>query len=142
MNIQDTRWIQRLENFSKMCALLSEINDYALESILPIIREGFIQRFEITFDLAWKTARDYLEFEGVNVQPTPRAVVKEAFAAGVIGDGQTFIDMLEARNLMSHKYDEKTFNEIFVQTQQKFYPALEKLRAFLEEKKHEHRPFK
>ena len=132
MNNQDIRWIQRFENFSKSCALLSEINNYKFEDTIAIIREGFIQRFEIAFDLAWKTARDFLEFEGIIVQPTPRAIIKEAFSANVIGDGQIFIEMLEARNLMSHMYDEETFNTVFLQTQQKFYPALEKLRAFLE----------
>ncbi|MCL2814376.1 MAG: nucleotidyltransferase substrate binding protein [Oscillospiraceae bacterium] len=135
MNNQDIRWIQRFENFSKACALLSEINNYKLENTIAIIREGFIQRFEIAFDLAWKTARDFLEFEGVSVQPTPRSVIKEAFSADVIGEGQTFIEMLEARNLMSHRYDEETFNAVFLQIQQKFYPALEKLRVFLEGRK-------
>ena len=134
MNNHDIRWMQRFENFSKACALLSEVNNYKFEDTIAIIREGFIQRFEITFDLAWKTARDYLEYEGVSVQPTPRAIIKEAFSANVISEGQTFIEMLEARNLMSHKYDEETFNAVFLQIQQNFYPALEKLRAFLEGK--------
>ena len=135
MNGQDIRWVQRFENFSKACALLAEINNYKFEDTIAIIREGFVQRFEITFDLAWKTARDFLEFEGVSVQPTPRAVIKEAFAVNIISDGQTFIDMLEARNLMSHKYDEETFNAVFLQIQQHFFPALNKLRLFLEGKR-------
>ena len=130
----DERWLQRYENYAKACKLLSEINGYDFEETPPIVREGFIQRFEITFDLAWKTARDYLEYEGINVQPTPRAVIKEAFAANIISNGQTFIDMLEARNIMSHKYDEETFNTVFLQIQQHFYPALEKLRTFFEDK--------
>jgi nucleotidyltransferase substrate binding protein (TIGR01987 family) len=135
MNSQDVRWMQRFENFSRACVLLSEIKDYKFEDTLAIIREGFLQRFEITFDLAWKTARDYLEYEGFIVQPTPRAVIKEAFAAGVIGEGQIFIEMLEARNLTAHKYDEETFNTVFLQIQEKFYTALDKLRVALEGKR-------
>jgi len=134
MEDKDVRWIQRFENFSKACALLSEINNYEFENTPAIIREGFIQRFEIAFDLAWKTTKDFMVFEGMNVQPTPRTIIKEAFAANIMTDGQTFIDMLEACNLMSHVYDEETFNAIFLQIKQKFCPALEKLRAFFGEK--------
>ena len=129
------RWVQRFGNYKKACTLLSEINNYKFDNTLTIIREGFIQRFEVTFDLAWKTVRDYLEFEGVNVQPTPRAVIKEAFSTNIISDGQIFIEMLEMRNIISHKYDEDTFNALYMQIQQKFYPALERLRVFLEGKK-------
>jgi nucleotidyltransferase substrate binding protein (TIGR01987 family) len=132
MENQDIRWRQRFENFSKACALLSEINDYELSGTLAIIREGFIQRFEITFDLAWKTLNDYLQYLGHDVQPSPRSVIKEAFAAKAIADGQAFIDMLEARSEMSHKYDENTFNKVFQRIKDEFYPPLEKLRAYLE----------
>ena len=129
----DIRWQQRFDNFSKTCVLLSEINNYEFEDTIAIIREGFIQRFEITFDLAWKTLKDYMEYLGHEIQPSPRPVIKEAFAANIITDGQIFIDMLEARNLMSHKYDEETFNIIFLQIKHKFEPALQKLCQFLKE---------
>jgi nucleotidyltransferase substrate binding protein (TIGR01987 family) len=115
--------------------LLSEINNFVFKDTIAIIREGFIQRFEVAFDLAWKTLRDFLVFEGIAVQPTPRAVIKEAFSADMLSNGQTFIEMLDARNLMSHTYDEETFNTVFLQIQQNFYPALEALRVFLEEKR-------
>jgi len=135
MSSEDIRWVQRFQNFSKSCMLLSEINNYAPEETIAIIREGFIQRFEIAFELAWKTLRDYLEYEGLNVQPTPRAVIKEAFATGIVSDGETFISMLEARNMMSHKYDENTFNAVFLQIQREFLPLLNNLCIFFEDKK-------
>lgn len=134
MENQDIRWQQRFDNFSKSCVLLSEINNYELENTISIIREGFIQRFEVTFELMWKTLKDFMEYEGIIVQPTPRSVIKEAFAANIIKDGQVFIDMLEARNLTSHKYDEETFNRIFLQIKQSFEPALQILCEFLREK--------
>ena len=132
MENQDIRWKQRFKNYSKACVLLAEITGYELSETLPIIREGFIQRFEITFDLAWKTTHDYLRYLGHDVQPSPRPVIKEAFAAKVIVDGQVFIDMLEARNEMSHRYDEETFNKIFQRIKDEFSPALEKLRVYFE----------
>ena len=60
MTNQDIRWQQRFANFSNTCALLSEIRSYELESTIPIIREGFIQRFEMAFDLMWKTLDDFI----------------------------------------------------------------------------------
>jgi nucleotidyltransferase substrate binding protein (TIGR01987 family) len=132
MESKNIRFKQRLENFSKACALLSEINKYELRDTSAIVREGFIQRFEVTFELLWKTLRDYLEYSGLRMQATPRAVIKEAFAAKVIADGQIFIDMLEARNLMSHSYDEETFTAVFLRIKLDFYPAIEKLRTDLE----------
>ena len=131
MGNQDIRWKQRFDNFSKACVLLGEINSYELDNTPAIVREGFIQRFEITFDLAWKTVKDYVDYLGHNVQPSPRPVFKEAFTADIIKDGQVFIDMLDARNLMSHKYDEETFNMVFMQIKQSFEPALQELREFL-----------
>jgi nucleotidyltransferase substrate binding protein (TIGR01987 family) len=132
MGNQDIRWKQRLENYSKACERLSEITGYELSETPSIICEGFIQRFEITFDLAWKTTNDYLRYLGHDVQPSPRPVIKEAFAAKVIADGQAFIDMLEARNEMSHRYDEETFNKVFQKIKNEFFPALEKLRIYFE----------
>ena len=132
MENQDIRWKQRFENYSKACALLAEITNYELSDTPPIIREGFIQRFEITFDLAWKTTSDYLRYLGHDVQPSPRPVIKEAFAVQVITDGQAFIDMLEARNVLSHRYDEEFFDITFQKIKDRFLPALEKLRVYYE----------
>ena len=133
MENKDIRWRQRFENYSKACRNLSEVNDYEFNETPTIIREGFIQRFEIAFDLAWKTLNDYLRFLGHNVQPSPRPVIKEAFAAKIIVSGDAFIAMLEARNEMSHIYDEEIFNKVFMQIKNDFYPVLEELRAHLEE---------
>ena len=134
MDNQDIRWQQRFDNFSKACVLLGEIKDYEMDSTISIIREGFIQRFEIAFELTWKTLRDYLEYLGHDVQPSPRLVIKEAFAVNILSDGQVFIDMLEARNLMAHRYDEETFNTIFLQIKGQFEPALQTLCASLRKK--------
>ena len=131
MENQDIRWQQRFNSFSKSCALLSDINHYDPENTIAIIREGFIHRFETTFELAWKTLNDYLDYLGHNVQPSPRPVIKEAFAADLIKDGQVFIEMLDDRNLISHRYDEETFNRIFLRIKREFEPALQILREFL-----------
>jgi hypothetical protein len=77
--------------------------------------------------------KEYLTFEGVALeQSTPRHVVKQAFATGVIPDGQIWIDMLEGRNAMSHQYDEKKFDEFVPQIATRFLPSLTALRTWLE----------
>lgn len=72
--------------------------------------EGMIQRYEYTFELAWKVIRDYLQHGGV-ILKLPRETIKEAFAYGIIKNGTIWMDMLETRNIMSHTYDEENFNE-------------------------------
>ncbi|MBI2095938.1 MAG: nucleotidyltransferase substrate binding protein [Candidatus Omnitrophica bacterium] len=77
-----------------------------------IVIDGTIQRFEFTFELAWKLLKNILAFQGVEAA-TPRTAVKEAFRAGLIQDGQGWIDMLEDRNQTSHLYDEDKARTIF-----------------------------
>lgn len=107
------RWQYRFHNFSRAYSLLREAadNDPALLSDLE--REGLIQRFEYTFELAWKTLKDRLAHDGIQVPTvTPRSVIRQAFAAGLIGDGEAWIDMLTDRNAMSHKYDADEFEAV------------------------------
>lgn len=111
--MRDTRWEQRLENLEKAAALLAEaVKDREHRSLSALEKEGVVQRFEYTFELAWKTLKDYLEHQGLQlVEQSPRAVIKAAFAAGVLSDGQAWIDMLAHRNPMSHTYDHARFEE-------------------------------
>ncbi len=80
-----------------------------------IVVDGTIQRFEFTFELAWKLIKAVLEYNGIEAD-TPRIVIKEAFKAKILKDGDGWIDMLEDRNKTSHIYDEnqalKIYNKI------------------------------
>jgi nucleotidyltransferase substrate binding protein (TIGR01987 family) len=106
----DVRWKQRFDNFHRALALLHEPFERDVATLSALEREGTIQRFEFALELAWKTMKDWLESEGRVLQPaTPRLAVKEAFAAGLVADGQVWIDMLDHRNLLSHTYDAATF---------------------------------
>ena len=98
-------------------------------------KEGAIQRFEYTFELAWKLLKDYLEAEGAIVVPlTPRQVIKDAFAAGLLADGHTWIDMLDQRNLLSHNYDEQVFTKAVDAIAQRYLAALADLHAWFASK--------
>lgn len=78
-----------------------------------LYRDGLIQRFEFCVELAWKSAKEYLADQGVTLAvATPRAVLKEAYAVGLIQDEAAWNAILTARNITSHVYDEQTAVEI------------------------------
>jgi nucleotidyltransferase substrate binding protein (TIGR01987 family) len=132
---QDIRWKQRFKNFERGFILLrSALDESELESFNELELEGLIQRFEYTFELAWKTLKDYLEYAGIILeQVTPRSVIKAAFAAKIIADGQAWIDMLAHRNLMSHVYDSKNIKEATVAIKNSYLGVLEELYLFFKE---------
>ena len=103
MDDKTTRWKQRFQNFEKAISLLQ---DAVSQNELSVLEQaGVIQTYEITFELAWKTLKDFLESKEVIAQ-FPRDVIKEAFKNKIIKAGEIWLDMLEKRNLMSHTYDE------------------------------------
>ena len=129
---QDIRWKQRFQNFNRAINLLRELSEFNIDELKPIEQEGFIQRFEYTFELAWKTAKDYLTHSGVILaEDSPREVIKAAFAAGIIDDGQTFIDMMISRNLLSHTYDVERFTQILEKVKTIYLPVLDNFYDFL-----------
>lgn len=74
--------------------------------------EGMIQRFEYTFELAWKSLQDILQERGYPNVRGPRPVLEQAFQDGLITDGPLWLEMLKARNETTHLYDEPTFERI------------------------------
>lgn len=131
----DVRWKQRFENFKRAFLLLRDGLEPGAARLSPLEREGIIQRFEYTFELAWKTLKDFLESEGIVISPaTPRQVLKEAFRARVLADGQVWIDMLDHRNLLSHTYDARRFEDATVAIERRYLPALDALHLWLLER--------
>ena len=129
---QDIRWRQRFENFDRALCLLSKALADGQEKLSPLEQEGAAQRLEYTLELAWKCMKDYLEESGVSINPsTPRQVIKEAFVAKIISDGQVWIDMLNHRNLLSHTYDFTIFEDAIRATIARYLPALQSLHQFL-----------
>jgi nucleotidyltransferase substrate binding protein (TIGR01987 family) len=131
----NVRWRQRFQNLDRAIQLLRQPLAEGVERLSLLEKEGLIQRFEFTLELAWKTLKDYLEYSGVVVEPaTPRNVVKEAFAARILPDGQVWIDMLDHRNLLSHTYDEKTSCEAVEALSDRYLPAMLALHAWFTER--------
>lgn len=106
-------------------ALKQEEND--------VIIDGVLHRFEFTFELAWKTMKDYLNYLGIEQNTgSPREVLKESFANKLIDDGEIWINMMLARNSLSHLYDEENSREIYNEIKEKYIFEIEKLVQKLE----------
>jgi nucleotidyltransferase substrate binding protein (TIGR01987 family) len=132
---QDIRWKQRFRNFDRAMVLLREPIERDVTTLSDLEKEDTIQRFEFAVELAWKTLEDYLEYEGRVIEPvTPRNVVKEAFAARILHDGQVWIDMLDHRNLLSHTYDAATFDKAVLAIRDRYLAAIEELHLWLMER--------
>lgn len=96
-----------------------------------VVRDGVIQRFEFTCELAWKSCREHLLEEGFAGIDSPKATMRQAYACGLIDDEQGWLNLLQARNLTSHMYSEMQAQEIYKQIETVFVPLFEKLLAAL-----------
>ena len=93
-----------------------------------IVIDGTLHRFEFTFELAWKTIKDYLEYSGiVDGIGSPREIIKTAYANGIIEDGESWIKMMLARNSLSHLYDKEKSREIYVEIKDIYINLFENL---------------
>ncbi len=125
---QDIRWKQRFQNFEKAILLLQEIENLNIYSLSQLEKEGIIQRFEYTLELSWKTLKDKMENDGILLdQISPKMVIKEAFKAKYINDIDTWLEMIDSRNLLSHTYDFHVFEALIPIIQTKFLHTLSEL---------------
>ncbi len=120
----DIRWKQRYSNFRKVCLQLQEFIEKGELNKFEV--QGLIQCFEYTFELAWKTMKDYLEQEGFDVK-SPRKAIQLAFQTGLITDGHAWIDALEKRNLMAHTYNEDIAKEAETLIRNKYHKIIQEL---------------
>jgi nucleotidyltransferase substrate binding protein (TIGR01987 family) len=118
----DIRWKQRYQNFEKSLQYLEQAMKIDKPDIIQ--RAGLIQFFEMSFELAWNTLKDYLEEQGFIDVNSPRAAIKKAFETGLVADGHTWLKALEDRNLTSHTYDENTANQVAELIKINYYPLL------------------
>jgi len=87
------RYENKLENYRKA---LDRLNDglvkYDYEN--DLLRDGLIQRFEFTFELAWKTLKSMFEDEGLLGLNSPKTVLREAFSAAIINDEELWLSIV------------------------------------------------
>lgn len=142
---KDIRWEQRFSNYVKALDKLRQsveyinhnlIEDEKLENVLSeMIKEGLIQRFEYTHELAWNVMKDYAEYQGNPNVGGSRDASREAFQLNLVTNGQVWMDMIGSRNKTSHTYNELTANEIYSKILNEYYPAFLEFSVVMEEKR-------
>jgi len=106
------RLLNKLHNFKNAVERLGEALVELENSSSSVVRDGVIQRFEFTTELAWKAVREYLVDQGFLEINSPKAVMKEAFSYGLIKNDEIWVQILNDRNLTSHIYKEDVSIEI------------------------------
>jgi nucleotidyltransferase substrate binding protein (TIGR01987 family) len=119
----DIRWQQRLANFGKALQQLDNAVATGRERALSELeKQGLIQAFEFTHELAWNVMRDYFAFQGNPDIAGSRDAAREAFQKGLIEDGEGWMEMIRSRNLSSHTYQQKLANEIAELIVSRYFP--------------------
>jgi nucleotidyltransferase substrate binding protein (TIGR01987 family) len=78
-------------------------------------RDGAIQRFEYCFDLAWKSAKHYLEQKGIIEINSPRSVFSAAYAEGILDDEAMWSTIILKRNASVHTYNRQLAESLFAE---------------------------
>jgi nucleotidyltransferase substrate binding protein (TIGR01987 family) len=128
MVYKDVRWIQRFNNFKKALEQLEEAVELMEKRELSRLeKQGVIQAFEYTHELAWKTLKDFLEDRGNTELFGSRDTVKEAFKLGLIVNGEVWMQMIKSRNLTSNTYDENTADDIIMLIKDIYFEEFKKI---------------
>lgn len=130
MGNKDIRWMQRFDNYQKALKQLQEAMELMdKRSLSNLEKQGVIQAFEYTHELAWKTIKDFLESRGNVEIYGSRDATKEAFKLEIIEDGEIWMQIIKSRNLTNHTYDESTADEIIMLIKNSYFEVFDKLRV-------------
>lgn len=132
MNKKEIRWDQRFINLKKVFNVLEKA--VQIENPTEVERGGLIQFYEMTFELAWKTIKDFNESECL-ITKSPRDAIKQAIQMEIIQDGHAWMDAIQDRNLTAHIYDEETVALIVSNIKTRYFKMLKDL--IIELEKHE-----
>jgi nucleotidyltransferase substrate binding protein (TIGR01987 family) len=129
---EDIRWQQRFSNYQKALAQLERfIEPPALNERE---QQGLIKAFEYSFELAWNTLRDLLRSQGNATLLGSRDTLREAFRLGLIEQGETWMLMIQDRNLTSHTYNRATADAIADHITDRYLPCFRQLHSRLEQR--------
>ena len=120
----DIRWIQRFDNYGRALQTLRNAAELATQRPLSELeQQELIQGFEFTHELAWNLLKDFLEAQGIAGLIGSRDAIRTAFKNGLLEDGETWMEMIKARNLSSHTYQQDLAQRIATDILTRFYPA-------------------
>jgi len=137
----DIRWLQRFNNYKKALRQLNDAVELSKMRELSLLeKQGLIQAFEFTHELAWNMLKDYLEYQGNQEIRGSRDAFREAFKVGLIDDGMGWMETIKARNITSHIYDEALVQGAFETISNQYivlFLTLKKVFDALEQKERE-----
>lgn len=125
MENQDIRWKQRFNNFEKAFIQFKEGIDKYRNTDENLIKEGIVQRFEFTHELAWNVMKDFLIYEGVQDIMGTRSTTRAAFKFELISDGDEWMNMIESRNLTIHTYQHSILEQEYIKIINIYLPLIE-----------------
>jgi nucleotidyltransferase substrate binding protein (TIGR01987 family) len=113
MRDPDIRWQQRFQNFQKALQQLSKAVELSHQRALSELeKQGLIQAFEFTHELAWGVMKDYFAYQGNTSIMGSRDATREAFQNNLVTDGEGWMEMIQSRNQTSHTYNQEVADEI------------------------------
>lgn len=120
---QDVRWKQRLLNYALAFSRLDEAVQLAGQRPLsPLEQQGLIQAFEFTHELAWNLMKDYFFWQGNSAISGSRDATREAFARGLVSDGEGWMAMIRSRNQTSQTYNQALAESMADQIIASYFP--------------------
>ena len=108
---------------------LKPLQKYRIDEL---IKEGLIQRFEYTHELAWNVMKDYALFQGNSTIGGSRDATREAYKLQIIENADLWMDMIISRNQTSHNYNQEVSNEIFEKISNQYLPLFVGLKLVFE----------
>lgn len=131
---QDIRWLQRFQNYQKALAQLTQAVDLSRQRALSKLeQQGLIQGFEYTHELASNTLKDFLEARGAAAIFGSRDTTRAAFTAGLIDQGEVWMQMIQSRNQSTHTYNEEMMTQIVTAVIQTYMAEFTKLQSKFEQ---------
>ncbi len=122
----DVRWKQRLKNFQQAFSLLHAATELSKSRALTELeKQGLIQAFEFTHELAWNVMRDYFLDQGNSTITGSKDAAREAFQKGLISEGEIWMEMIRSRNQTSHTYNKSTAEDITNKIVSNYGPAFQ-----------------
>lgn len=133
---QDVPWQQRFSNYQRALKSLSLAVELGMaRPYSNLEKQGLIHAFEYTHELAWNCLNDYLQYQGAQPLLGPRDVTRQAFAIGLISEGEQWMDMIANRNRTSHAYNQVTADAIVSAVLERYHPLFKALESRLQQLK-------
>lgn len=129
----DIRWRQRFASYQKaLLQLQGAVELSSQRTLTPLEKQGVIQAFEFTHELAWNMLKDFLQDQGNQNIKGSKDATREAFKVELIGDGEQWMAMIQSRNVSSHTYDERTAEQLVQVIIRDYYPLFVALKTEME----------